>query len=101
MKSYLNFLTEICVNLMVRKPQGDQSEEDSFEPTPPKRMRGSSVPETIRYDKYDHWPILTDTKNAQRCKMDDCKRKTMFMCSKCKMYLCVTKSTCFLNFHGK
>ena len=102
LKSYLNFLTEICVTLMVGKPQSDQSEEESPEPAQPKkRMKASSVPETIRYDSYDHWPILTDTKNAQRCKMDGCKRKTMFICSKCNLYLCVTKSTCFINFHGK
>ena len=96
LKSYLNLLTEICIMLMVGKPQSDPSDEDSRDPIPPKKgMKASSVPETIRYDKYDHWPILTGTKNAQRCKMDNCTRKTMFMCGKCNLYLCVTKSTCF------
>jgi hypothetical protein len=69
--------------------------------TTKERIRASDIPEGIRYDKYDHWPILADTKNAQRCKMDGCKWKTMFMCSKCNIKLCVTKSTCFVNFHGK
>ncbi len=102
LKSYLDFLTEICVTLMAGKPQSDESDEDQPEAPPPKkRVKASNVPEAIRYDKYDHWPILTDTKNAQRSKMEDCKRKTMFMCSKCNICLCVTKSTCFLNFHGK
>ena len=103
LKSYLDFLTEICVTLMVGKPQSDDSDEDQPEPLPPpkKRMKASNIPEAIRYDKYDHWPILLDMPNAQRCKMDGCKKKTMFMCSKCNVYLCVTKSTCFLNFHGK
>ena len=103
LKSCLDFLTEICVSLKAGKPQSDQSDEDQAEPSqpPPKRMKGSSVQVTIRYDKYDHWAILTDTKNAQSCKIDGCKRKTMFMCSKCKVYLCMTKSSCFLKFHGK
>lgn len=102
-KSYLDFLTEICVTLMVGTGQSKDSDEDQSEPKPPplKRVKASSIPEAIRYDKYDHWPILMDIPNAQRCKMDGCKKKTMFMCSKCNLYLCVTKSTCFLNFHGK
>ncbi|XP_028399194.1 piggyBac transposable element-derived protein 3-like isoform X1 [Dendronephthya gigantea] len=102
-KSYLDFLTEVCVTLMVGKPRSEESDEDLPEPppSPKKRMRASSIPESVRFDKYDHWPILMDIPNAQRCKMDGCKKKTMFMCSKCNVYLCVTKNTCFLNFHGK
>lgn len=70
--SYLKFLSEIC-----------------------------DVPESVRFDRYDHWPILMDIPNAQRCKMTECKKKTMFKCSKCQVYLCVNKSSCFLDFHGK
>ena len=53
LKSCLDFLTEICVSLMAGKPQSDQSDEDQAEPSqpPPKRMKGSSVQGTIRYDK--------------------------------------------------
>ena len=54
LKSYLDFDTEICVTLMAGKLRSDQSDEDQSEPSPPppppKRMKGSSVPETIRYD---------------------------------------------------
>jgi hypothetical protein len=102
LKTYLDFLTEICVTLMAGKLQkwwvGWRSARST---TTKERIRASDIPEGIRYDKYDHWPILADTKNAQRCKMDGCKWKTMFMCSKCNIKLCVTKSTCFVNFHGK
>jgi hypothetical protein len=94
---YLKFLTEICITLLTGNPQGEASDNEL--PAPPKkRMKATDVPECLRFDKYDHWPMLIIRPNAQRCKMEGCKKKTMF---KCQVYLCMNKSTCFLTFHGK
>lgn len=93
--SYLDFLTEICVSLINASPDNDSL----FEPPSTKRVKAADVPTNVRHDKFDHWPLLMDMKNAMRCKMDGCKKKTMFHCSKCQVFLCVNKNSCFLDFH--
>lgn len=58
-----------------------------------------------RYDRVDHLPKRMNTKNAQRCKLETCKRKSMFICRKCSVYLCLTgkdeEEDCFYRFHCK
>ena len=63
------------------------SEEEDFVETQSskKRVRSLDVPMTMRYDKYDHWPQLCDLPNSERCKMEDCKGKTKFKCTKCNL----------------
>ena len=61
----------------------------------------ASVNLDARFDRVDHFPILTDVKHAQRCKGAECTRKTKFMCRKCKVYLCVDRSECFYRFHHR
>ena len=95
--SYLCFLTSICISLANPSP----AEETEYEPPTRKRVKAIDIPKNVRCDLYDHWPLLQNILHAQQCKMDGCEKRTMFLCSKCKVYLCVTKSTCFLNFHGK
>lgn len=52
--------------------------------------------ESVRYDGIDHFP-KTVAKN--RCRL--CKDgKTIFMCTKCNMRLCILKHrNCFYSFH--
>ena len=57
-----------------------------------------------RYDLVDHFPLRTkELKNGQRCKLVGCSRKSMFMCRKCQVYLCLTgkdqMDDCFYAFH--
>ena len=59
-----------------------------------------------RYDRCDHFVKKMNIKSAQRCKLEGCKRKTLFMCRKCCVYLCTTGIThesddCFYLFHHK
>lgn len=55
-----------------------------------------------RYDRIDHFPKKMNVKNGQRCKMEQCKRKSLFMCRKCCVYLCMTgDEDCFYMFHHK
>ena len=52
-----------------------------------------------RYDRTDHFPNLTDVKNAQRCKGDECFRRTKYRYRKCLIYLCIDHSDCFYKYH--
>ena len=64
------------------------------------------VNESARYDLVDHFSIKPkDQKNGQRCKMPGCSGKSLFMCRKCKVYLCITAKDgdedCFYAFHHR
>ena len=61
-------------------------------------VRANDVPDAIRLDKYNHWPIQDTT--PQRCKNIACARRSRFLCSKCQVHLCVNGKDCFLSFHG-
>lgn len=52
----------------------------------------------VRLDKCDHFP-KTDGKRG-RCKYPNCSGYTSFKCTKCLVYLCVTKTkNCFYEYH--
>ena len=93
----LDFLINISRCLM------NSNDSDDFDPEPVAKRRASvkanQVPNEIRKDKTDHWPLQIEG-TTQRCKFPECKRRTRFICSKCQVTLCVIGSDCFLNFHG-
>ena len=93
----LDFLINISRCLM------NSNDSDDFDPEPVAKRRASvkanQVPNEIRKDKTDHWPLQIEG-TTQRCKLPECKRRTRFICSKCQVTLCVIGSDCFLNFHG-
>ena len=93
----LDFLINISRCLM------NSNDNDNFDPGPVAKRRASvkanQVPNEIRKDKADHWPLQIEG-TTQRCKFHECKRRTRFICSKCHVTLCVIGSDCFLNFHG-
>lgn len=50
----------------------------------------------IRYDRVDHWPLITEYKRCKYCK----KRQTNVVCTKCNLNLCFVKNrNCFVDFH--
>ncbi|KAK9529947.1 hypothetical protein VZT92_011493 [Zoarces viviparus] len=38
-----------------------------------------------------HMPEMMDTNHAERCRNKGCRSKTYMRCTKCKMFLCITK----------
>ena len=99
--SLLDFLTDICRCLASSGETNSSDEMISDEEGVVKKMRSfkaSYVPHAIRFDKRSHWPLQCEM--PQRCKHNNCTRRTRFLCSKCQVYLCVTGTECFLNFHG-
>ena len=101
---YPEFLVNIdkCLVGGLRTPDSDDSNVEDLlrTQTSEKIVRAKNIPFTIRYYRYDHWSVYCEMKNATRCKLETCKTdKTMFRCSKCKVYLCVVKRECFNEFH--
>jgi hypothetical protein len=54
------------------------SGSDDAQTTPKKKLKAADVPERVRYDKYDHWPILMDVYQMRRdAKWKDAKEKNV------------------------
>ena len=63
-------------------------------------MKASYVNRDARYDRVGRFPRQASN-HAQRCKMEGCKRKSTYMCLKCRVYLCIDiKTECFYHFHN-
>ena len=63
-------------------------------------LSANDIPDDDRYHHYNHWPVLIDIPNSQRCKAQDCKKRPKFQCSKCHVYFCIASSTYFCEYHG-
>ncbi|XP_023688120.2 uncharacterized protein [Paramormyrops kingsleyae] len=63
-----------------------------------KRRLVSKVPPEMRFGPGNHWPRLTEAKNAKRCHDRACRRKTKYACMQCLVALC---PGCFANFHKR
>uniref|UniRef100_A0A3Q3J369 PiggyBac transposable element-derived protein domain-containing protein n=1 Tax=Monopterus albus TaxID=43700 RepID=A0A3Q3J369_MONAL len=60
-----------------------------------RRGRPSATPPPVCTG--NHWPQLTEVKNANRCHDAACTRKTKYICMQCCVPLC---PGCFVNFHA-
>ena len=99
-KPLVRFLSELCASLIMGGAHHAHVDDDTGELPGCRSMRAKDIPQDIRFDKYDHWPVLMDIANSQRCKYESCIKKTKYQCSKCKVYLCVANNVCFRAFHG-
>lgn len=70
----------------------------SATPPPLKRRAVSKAPPENRFGPGNHWPQLTEAKNANRCHDAACTRKTKYICMQCLVALC---PGCFANFHTR
>ena len=58
----------------------------------------------IRFDRIDHFPVVA-AKVGRRCKLEGCKGRSVYMCRKCRVYLCVKYAkdgelfNCYEKFH--
>lgn len=72
---------------------------------PGKTFSAKNVCKDARFDHVDHLPQKRDMKNAMRCKQEGCNRKTLFICRKCEVFLCITgkngEEDCFFLFHSQ
>ena len=64
----------------------DKSDDDIDQPGTKHLLRDQDVPIDIRYDKYNHWSVLQDIPNSQRCKYEGCTKKKIYQCSRGKVF---------------
>ncbi|KAH8020311.1 hypothetical protein HPB51_000469 [Rhipicephalus microplus] len=99
---FLEFRLSVGEELIAQAQSQNEAESDSDEEwcTPPKRVPWPPV--EARAKTLRHFPRLTDAPNAARCRLEGCKKKTKFFCTKCHLFFCVTKDRrCFENAHTK
>uniref|UniRef100_A0A3Q2WXU4 Si:ch211-255f4.7 n=1 Tax=Haplochromis burtoni TaxID=8153 RepID=A0A3Q2WXU4_HAPBU len=70
--------------------------------TPPRQKWKPQPNEALRHYGAIHLPEMVDETHASRCRRSNCMSKTYVMCTKCKVFLCVSKKgNCFLKYHSK
>lgn len=95
-KQYLDFKLHLA-----DCPELDDSSEKSEEVyEPPTKMRIPQPKPSVRRLGATHMPEMVDINHAERCRNKGCKSKRYMRCTKCKMFLCITKKRkCFQEYH--
>ncbi|CAB1338832.1 unnamed protein product [Coregonus sp. 'balchen'] len=97
---YLDFKLLLAEELLESPELENSCEESEDEYEPPSKMRIPQPEPSVRRLGAMHMPEMIDTKHAERCRNKGCKSKTYIRCTKCKMFLCITKKrNCFQDFH--
>jgi hypothetical protein len=101
-KDLLQFRMEISeyLTLAAAPPSTCQDTEEDEEP-PRKKNTPAPIPgEDVRLDGYHHWPRVIDLKAPLSCRHKDCTSRSKVMCTKCKIFLILSKGkTCFEDYH--
>ncbi|KAG5881325.1 hypothetical protein JTB14_020278 [Gonioctena quinquepunctata] len=88
--------------LFMSPPKRGWPSSDIDSPIPVKKKFEARPFIEMRYDGYNHIPIVDERKENSRCKLEGCKNKTHMLCIKCKVHLCLMKGrNCFSKFHSK
>ena len=96
-RSFVDFQIEICRCLLKSDKEVDSDEDMNNPPRFQRSLKAKQIPDQVRNDRVSHWPIKCHKPN--RCKQDDCIKRSLFIFSKCQNYISVS-SDCFLKFHG-
>ena len=98
---FLDFKLLLGEDLITRAQAGIASDsEDDY--TPPRQKWKPQPNAAFRHYGAIHLPEMVDETHASRCRRSSCKSKTYVMCTKCKVFLCVSKKgNCFLKYHTK
>ncbi|KAK0131303.1 PiggyBac transposable element-derived protein 3 [Merluccius polli] len=99
-QQYLDFKLHLAEELLESPELDDSSEDSEEEYEPPTKMRIPQPEPSVRRLGATHMPEMMDIKHAERCRNKGCKSKTYMRCTKCKMFLWITKKrNCFLDYH--
>ncbi|CAG6022022.1 unnamed protein product [Menidia menidia] len=98
---FLDFKLLLGEGLITRAQAGVTSDsEDDY--TPPRQKWKLQPNPSLRHYGAIHLPENVDETHASRCRRSGCRSKTYVMCTKCKVFLCVSKKgNCFLKYHTK
>lgn len=82
-------------------PKRGRPSASPLQPAKQARFTESQPIQDVTFDQIGHWPIDEDSRE-QRCKMERCAGKPRIHCEKCKVHLCLSKSSnCFKVFHTR
>lgn len=81
------------------RPSTNNRQEEIPEPSKRPRVGVQVLPTTdVRYDRFGHEKIFMNSRN--KCKYNNCRKLTSWICIKSKVYLCDNKNNqCFALFH--
>uniref|UniRef100_A0A087YB86 PiggyBac transposable element-derived protein domain-containing protein n=1 Tax=Poecilia formosa TaxID=48698 RepID=A0A087YB86_POEFO len=95
-QQYLDFKLHLDEELLDGSSSDDNSEDSEEEYQPPIKTRIPQPEPSVRRLGARHMPEMMGIKYAERCRNKGCSGKTYIRCTKCKMFLCITKKkTCF------
>ena len=86
----LKFLGKICFSLIKGTTQHTDLNGLAYQPEY-RSLKATDVPDDIKKDKVNHWPMLINVANSQRCKCRYYAKKTKYQCSKDKVHLCKSR----------
>ncbi|XP_027137478.1 piggyBac transposable element-derived protein 3-like [Larimichthys crocea] len=99
-QQYLDFKLHLAEELLDSLAFDDSSEDSEDEYQPPTKKRIPQPEPSVRRLGARHMPEMMDIKHAERCRNKGCNGKTYMRCTKCKMFLCITKKkSCFQDYH--
>ncbi|KAK3566746.1 hypothetical protein QTP86_004447 [Hemibagrus guttatus] len=86
--------------MLITKGQVGISSDSDDDYTPPRQKCKPQPNVALRHYGAIHLPEMVDETHASRCRRSGCNSKTYVMCTKCKVFLCVSKKgNCFLKYH--
>lgn len=98
---FLDFKMLLGKQLIARGQAGVASDSDEdYTPNDEHQKWRSQPNPALRCYGAVHLPQMVDDTHASRCRLPGCKSKTYIMCTKCKVFLCVSKKgNCFQKYH--
>ncbi|XP_032366182.1 piggyBac transposable element-derived protein 3-like [Etheostoma spectabile] len=97
---YLDFKLLLAEELLESLELDKSCDESEDEYEPPSKMRIPQPEPYVRRLGAMHMPEMMDIKHAERCRNKGCRSKTYMRCTRCKMFLCITKKrNCFQDYH--
>lgn len=81
-------------------PSNGSIEDDDIEPPKKKKKSEKHPGPQTRFDGKHHIPCKENQKNATRCKLEGCQKKSHVYCKKCKVHLCLEPDrNCYEKYH--
>lgn len=101
----LDFRFSVADTLTNFPEQDRRNDVDDSENEPPpinRQYRPIRPSQGKRYDGYDHLAVFDDIKAPRSCMMEGCHSRSKIKCSKCAVYLCLSRNqNCFQFYHLK
>lgn len=101
----LHFRLDVAESLTetptMRHIQPEEDEEMDVGVSAAKKFKQPTPSVAKRHDSFGHLPYFDDNITSPRvCKLEVCNSRSKIMCTKCKVYLCLSRGkNCFSEYH--